>query len=126
MTQQLMSELPGILVWAIQGLRRLRARGHFLQPQAVADAVQEMEDLASPVLAFVRECCEIGAGRRTWVDEMYAAWKRWCENDGRNTVSNRQVFGRDLAAAVPGVTCRRHSVQGRFYEGIALRAGGEL
>ena len=31
-----------------------------------------------------------------------------------------------LAAAVPGVACRRHSIQGRFYDGIALRAGGAL
>ena len=66
-----MAELPGILVWAIEGLNRLRARGHFVQPQAVDDAVRDMEDLASPVLAFVRDCCEVGAGRRTWVDEMY-------------------------------------------------------
>lgn len=124
LTQQLMAELPGILVWAIEGLKRLRARGHFVQPKAVSDAVQEMEDLASPVLAFVRDCCEVGVGRRTWIDEMYEAWKRWCESDGRNTVTSKQVFGRDLAAAVPGVVCRRHSIQGRFYDGIALRAGG--
>ena len=44
--------------------------------------------------------------------------------DGRTVITNRQTFGRDLAAAVPGVTCRRHSGQGRFYDGIALRAGG--
>jgi putative DNA primase/helicase len=121
LTGQLMGELPGILLWAIEGLRRLRARGHFVQPKAVCDAVQEMEDLASPVLAFVRDCCEVGPGRRTWIDEMYQGWKRWCEEDGRNTITSRQVFGRDLSAAVPGVICRRHSVQGRFYDGIALR-----
>jgi putative DNA primase/helicase len=124
LTQHLMAELPGILVWAIEGLKRLRVRGHFVQPKAVSDAVQEMEDLASPVLAFVRDCCEVGVGRRTWIDEMYEAWKRWCESDGRNTVTSKQVFGRDLAAAVPSVVCRRHSIQGRFYDGIALRAGG--
>jgi putative DNA primase/helicase len=125
LTGQLMGELPGILLWAIEGLRRLRARGHFVQPQAVREAVQEMEDLASPVLAFVRDCCEVGPSRRTWVDEMYQGWKRWCESDGRNTITSKQVFGRDLSAAVPGVICRRHSVQGRFYDGIALR-GGEV
>lgn len=124
LTGQLMGELPGILLWAIEGLKRLWARGHFVQPKAVSDAVQEMEDLASPVLAFVRDCCEVGIGHRTWIDEMYEAWKRWCDADGRNTVTSKQVFGRDLAAAEPGVSCRRHSIQGRFYHGIALRAGG--
>ncbi len=126
LTQQLMSELPGILVWAIEGLKRLRVRGHFVQPQSVADAVQDLEDLASPVMAFVRDCCEVGPGHRTWIDEVYGAWKRWCESDGRNTVTSKQVFGRDLAAAVPGVVCRRHSIQGRFYDGVALRDGGAI
>jgi putative DNA primase/helicase len=124
LTNQLMEELPGILLWAIDGLKRLRARGHFVQPKSVSDAVRELEDLASPVGAFVRDCCEVGSGRRTWIDEMYNAWKAWCESDGRTNVTSKQVFGRDLAAAVPGVVCRRHSVQGRFYDGIALRAGG--
>jgi putative DNA primase/helicase len=122
--QELIPELPGILVWAIEGFKRLRTRGHFIQPKAVSDAVQEMEDLASPVLAFVRDCCEVGVGRRTWINDMYGAWKRWCESDGRNTNTSKPVFGRDLAAAVPGVVCRRHNIQGRFYDGIALRAGG--
>jgi putative DNA primase/helicase len=124
LTNQLMEELPGILLWAIEGLKRLRARGHFVQPKSVSDAVRDLEDLASPVGAFVRDCCEVGPGRRMWVDEMYDAWKVWCESDGRTNVTSKQVFGRDLAAAVPGVVCRRHSIQGRFYDGIALRAGG--
>jgi putative DNA primase/helicase len=121
---QLMAELPGILLWAIEGLRRLRGRGHFVQPRAVEDAVREMEDLASPVGAFVRERCEVGAGRRVWVDDLYAAWKRWCEQDGRTSCSTKQTFGRDLLAAVPGIACRRNQGYGRFYEGVALSAQG--
>lgn len=123
LTQQLMTELPGILVWAIEGLKRLRARGHFVQPSAVSDAVQQMEDLASPVMAFVRDCCEVGAGHRTWIDDMYRAWQDWCASDGRNTVTTKNVFGRDLAAAVPGVATRKNNSYGRFYEGISLRNG---
>src|SRR5690606_6286310 len=32
LTSRLLEELPGILLWAIEGLRRLYERGHFLQP----------------------------------------------------------------------------------------------
>ncbi len=124
LTNQLMQELPGILLWAIEGLKRLRHRGHFVQPQSVADAVQDLEDLASPVMAFVRDRCEVAPTHRAWVDDLYNAWKSWCEADGRMVVTNKQTFGRDLAAAVPGVVCRKHSIQGRFYQGIGLRAGG--
>ncbi|MCC7409533.1 MAG: hypothetical protein IT442_15825 [Phycisphaeraceae bacterium] len=125
LTEELMAELPGILVWAIEGHKRLRARGHFVQPRSVLDAVEELEDLASPAMAFVRDCCVVGPGHRAWVDSLYSAWTSWCERDGRTAVS-KQTFGRDLAAAVPGVVCRRNSGQGRFYEGIALRDGGGM
>ena len=49
------------------------------------------------------------------------AWKRWCDDDGRTTVSTKQRFGRDLAAAAPGVVRRRGGGNVAFYEGIKLK-----
>jgi putative DNA primase/helicase len=121
LTSTLMEELPGILLWAIEGLKRLMARGHFVQSQTTVDAVRELEDLASPVLAFVRDCCLVEIGQRVWVDDLYGAWKQWCERDGRTIVTTKQTFGRDLAAAAPRVIHRRGAGDVPFYDGIALR-----
>lgn len=121
LTAKLVSELPGILNWAIEGWHRLRARGHFVMPSSVRDVVQDIEDLSSPVSAFVREECVVGPGHRTNVDAIYEAWKRWCEREGRQLVSSKQVFGRDLTAAVPGVQHRRGTRQISFYEGIGVK-----
>lgn len=121
LTDKLMTELPGILNWAIEGWRRLRERGRFVMPPSVEDAVWDMEDLSSPVGAFVREKCVVEAGCRTPVDELYGAWKRWCERDGRSNATTKQRFGRDLIAAVPGITRRRGSAMRPFYEGISLQ-----
>lgn len=121
LTDRLLSELPGILNWAIEGWRRLRERGHFVMPTSVRDVVQEIEDLSSPVAAFVRTECVVGPGRRVWVDDLYEAWKRWCEREGRTLVSTKQAFGRDLAAAVTGIARRRGARDLPFYEGIDLR-----
>jgi len=126
LTRKLLGELPGILNWAIEGWKRLRERGHFVQPTSVEDAVHDMEDLASPVGAFVRDCCVVGAGHRVWVDDLYAGWRRWCESEGRNAVTTKQTFGRDLLAAVPQVVCRRNLSVGRFYDGISLTGGGGI
>lgn len=123
LTDRLTAELPGILLWAIDGWMRLRERGHFVQPASVADAVQDMEDLASPVMAFVRDCCVVGPGQRAWVDDLYQAWKSWCEREGRSVTTTRQTFGRDLCAAVPGVSTRRGTGLVRFYQGIGLQGG---
>ena len=123
LTSKLFGELPGILNWCIRGWEHLRERGHFVMPQSVEDAVRDMEDLSSPVGAFVREVCVVGPGHRITVDDLYAAWKRWCEREGRTIVSTRQSFGRDLSAAVPGVSRRRATDDVGFYDGINLREG---
>ncbi|MCE9544284.1 MAG: DUF5906 domain-containing protein [Planctomycetia bacterium] len=121
LTETLLAELPGILNWAIEGWHRLRERGHFVMPQSVQDAVQDMEDLGSPVGAFVREQCIAEPGQRIFVPALYEAWRLWCMRDGRTTITTVQTFGKDLAAAVPGVRVRRGSDNQRFYDGISLR-----
>jgi len=121
LTDRLIDELPGILLWAIEGWKRLKRRGRFVQPASSEEAIRDLEDLASPVSAFVRERCVVGPGHRAWIDELYDAWKGWCEEDGRTVVTRKQMFGRDLAAAVPGIARRRGTGMASFYEGIALK-----
>lgn len=121
LTEKLTAELPGILHWAIDGWMRLRDRGHFVQPSSSEGAILDLEDLASPVGAFVRECCVVAVGQRAWLDDLFRAWQAWCEREGRTIVAHKQSFGRDLMAAEPGIECRRGTGQARFYEGIGLR-----
>jgi putative DNA primase/helicase len=121
-TEKLLAELPGILNWAIAGWRQLRARGRFQMPASGADAMLDLEELSSPVSAFVRSECDIGAGLRVHVDDLYEAWALWCSRQGRTVVSTKQTFGRDLVAAFSNVHCRRGSSR-RFYEGIGLKGG---
>lgn len=123
LASRLAAELPGILNWAIDGWKRLRARGRFTNPASSADAIRALEDLASPVAAFVRERCEVGTGRRVAVDALFLAWQAWCDAEGRAHRATKQTFGRDLAAALPGVERRRGTDQAGFYEGISLRDG---
>ncbi len=123
LTETLLGELPGILNWAMDGLRRLRERRHFVMPSSSTQSVQEIEDLASPVTSFVRDCCEIGNELRVSVHDLYEAWKSWCEREGRTAITSKQVFGRDLVAAFPNLVCRRDTAQQRFYQGIRLTGG---
>jgi phage/plasmid-associated DNA primase len=118
----LLAELPGILLWAIEGWRRLRERGRFEQAESGRELLGEMEDLSSPVGAFVRECCAVEAGRQVKVADLFAAWEDWSAAKGRKATSE-QVFGRDLLAAVPGIRRarpREGEARPRCYENIAL------
>ena len=122
LTDKLLTELPGILNWSIAGWRRLQQCGNFQQPTSALDALQELEDLSSPVGAFVRERCDIGPGCEVEVGELYSAWRSWCETQGRKP-TNRQTFGRDLHAAVRTIRVarpREGDDRKRVYEGIGL------
>jgi putative DNA primase/helicase len=118
---RLMQELAGILLWALQGWVRLRQRGRFIQPASSQDAIEELENLCSPVSAFVRDKCIVGPAYRVYIDNLYAAWQDWCRTEGRSIVSTKQTFGRDMAAAVPGIKAKRNNIDGRFYDGIGLK-----
>lgn len=128
LTDELVDEMPGIFNWAVDGLERLRARGRFLQPESSSEAIRELEDLGSPIGAFIRDECETGPQAEVPCDALYSAWKSWCESAGRSYPGNRQTFGRDLRAAVPGLrVARPRDADGeryRLYQGIGLVRSG--
>jgi putative DNA primase/helicase len=124
LSDRLLAELPGILLWAIRGWQRLRERGYFVQPDAGKELLVELEDLSSPIAAFVRERCAVEPGHRAAVSDLFSAWRGWCEVKGRKEPGNEQTFGRDLLAAVPSlrrVRPREGDDRYRAYEGISLR-----
>jgi putative DNA primase/helicase len=106
LTDRLLEEAPAIFNWCLEGLDRLTARGYFQQPSAALAALRHLEDLASPVSAFVRDRCRVGAGLAVDKDELWAAWKDWLANEGGKP-GTKNVFIRDLRAAVPGATPKR-------------------
>jgi putative DNA primase/helicase len=65
LTEKLLSELPGILNWAIEGLHMLREDGRFIQPASSAEMIELMEDIASPTLRFIKDCCIIQRAARS-------------------------------------------------------------
>lgn len=123
---RLMSELPGIFNWSLEGMDRLEDRGHFIQPESSQDAIEELQDLTSPISAFVRDCIKVGpTDMPPRCDTVYDAWVTWCEEQGRTHPGTSATFGRDLRAAVPEVRSVRtgKNVPGgraRVYQGISL------
>jgi putative DNA primase/helicase len=125
LTDRLLAELPGILLWAIAGWKRLRDRGHFVQPEAGKELIGELNDLASPVGAFVRDRCNVAAGYQIERAALFDAWKTWCAQQGREHPGDCATFGRNLRAAVPTIgDAQPRTDTGeriRVYEGICLK-----
>jgi putative DNA primase/helicase len=121
---RLRPELPGILRWAINGWERLSRRGRFLQPRSARELVATMDELTSPIAAFLRDRCVVVPSGTCSVASIYESWRTWCQEHGRNAIGDGHSFGRDLHAAIPGLTTirpRTPSGRVRQYLGIRLR-----
>lgn len=130
LTNRLIADLPGILNWAIEGWRRLRERGHFIQPASAQEALDELQDLGSPIGAFVRDRCNVGPGKAATINSLFTEWEDWCLEQRRSYAGNKQSFGRDLRAAVPGLRTSfprtENGGRERVYEGIALNGSDKV
>jgi putative DNA primase/helicase len=119
----LLEELPGILNWALDGLERLDRQDRFTRPASADETMTQLQDLASPVSAFLRDRCETGPKQQVLVDDLYAAWIEWAESNGQQKKS-KAVLGRDLRAARPTIKVKQPGSGGnrpRFYVGVGLK-----
>lgn len=126
LTGRLLDELPAILNWSIEGWQRLKQRGYFVTPKSSADEMQELADLGSPVLAFVREVCDISPVAEIETDLLYSAWRVWCNDQRQERVAPKNTFMADLTSAVEGLTRRQPRVGASrwpTYRGIGVRPG---
>ncbi len=88
--------------------------------------MKTLEELNSPVLAFIRDKCETGAGKEIECKLLFERWKDWCDSIGRKETGTVQTFGRDLGASCPKVTSyatHRHGARMRLFRGIDVKPG---
>ena len=87
--------------------------------------LEQLEDLGSPIGAFVRECCDVGAAYSIAVDTLFLAWREWCTEQGRDRPGTKSSFGRDLKAAHPELNVTQPREEGRqlrrHYQGVRLK-----
>lgn len=130
---RLLGELPGILNWALAGLRDLDARGRFLPPESSVEADEQVRRMASPVGAFLMDRTELIRSGEASIRELYAAYRTWAQQEeGRTIIPPMQQFGAmvdsALGVAYPtaALTLSRRrwdgtrTYQSRFIEGLGL------
>jgi putative DNA primase/helicase len=125
LTRKLLAELPGIVNRALEGLKRMRARGRFDQPETGAEIIAELERNADPVRTFVEDECTLGAGYEVRTEVLYNAYSEWAGQNG-HTKPGSGNFGVKLTAAYPEIQTRKPSAsedpaRKRIYVGITLR-----
>jgi putative DNA primase/helicase len=118
---KLTAELPGIAVWALTGLRRLREQGRFTIPPSSMEAAKEWRMGTSPLASFIDECCENGG--EVTRDELYDVWVQWSREKRISQVSMRKFMERvkHSCSHVVMETVIRNGHELSVYRGLTLK-----
>lgn len=130
---RLAGETPGIALWALEGLKRLRKVGSFTEPDGAADLRNDFERQSAPIAAFVEDRCELGTAGTHWVsvDEFYAKWCEWARNNGHHP-GTKEGLGKRLRAATRNAVSKYRSKEEKtgkrimVYAGIRVKTEDEL
>lgn len=120
------TELPGVVNWALEGLRRILARRHFVLPDVLTEAGKEFEEENNPVAVWLKECVE-AAPHEVYVDrrDIVASYLGWfIEAFGKQT---KPLTPRSLHPAIQRQmpeTALFQSNSQRFTRGLRLTAEG--
>lgn len=105
---QIIEELPGIVTWAIKGFQKLAKKGKFTQPESGKNRIEVLQELCSPVVAFINEKYKITGNEEDKIeaDDMHAKWRVWCEKTGHHA-SSVHKFYKDLIDVYPSITKKK-------------------
>ncbi len=94
-----------------------------MQPRSGRELLAAMEELESPISAFLGDRCVLDPREIVPVATLYKVWRSWCQEHGRDAVGDQPSFGPDLHAASPGLSksrLRQGSLRITPYRGIRL------
>jgi len=74
------NELPGILNWALKGLRDYQQAGKLVPSEAVTAAGQEFRHTSDQVQRFFDEKCVLGEGGEVSSEKLYESYKNWSKD----------------------------------------------
>jgi P4 family phage/plasmid primase-like protien len=126
--EKLKAELPGVLLWAIEGLKRLRRNGMFTLPAVCQDALEDYRQESNPAKVFLTESCEEKSTASTPSTLLYKRYVVWTKENGFETLDSRQ-FGKEVKKAFPKVARHRIVRAGKrpwVYRGLSCVPTGPM
>ncbi|NUO62256.1 MAG: hypothetical protein HOQ34_01655 [Gemmatimonadaceae bacterium] len=117
--EALLSELPGILAWAVGGAVLWHRHG-LGTPALVHDATDGYRRDSDTLGAFLEDCCEINALQEEPASALYAAYATWARDGGEYQIT-QTAFGRALEER--GIVAIKRGGK-KVRVGLKLLAGG--
>jgi len=120
-------QLPGMLNWALLGLRRLEANGDFTIPGESKDAAEEIRTANNSARSFIKETYSYREGAYIPCSQAYEDYSKWCNDHGMSPV-NSNNFGRELKQVFNDLVDRKKvttPILGRVQCYVNLEQGAE-
>lgn len=120
---KLARELPGILLWALDGLKRLRERGDFITVKSVEQSLVDAQENGSDILRFWNENMVSNESSVVLMSDVFERYLTWAETENLHFRADRATFARGVKAAVRVQATRRKrsGVPVRIYEKWTIR-----
>jgi putative DNA primase/helicase len=91
--EEIKGEGAGILNWALEGLSRLRERGHFEIPEVVREATEDFRRTSDVPRMFVEAACITSDDEscEEQAQTLYEWYRTWCLENGHKPMSSTAV-----------------------------------
>lgn len=136
--EKLRAELPGILLWAVQGCQAW-VSGGLKPPKAVVDATRDYRESEDTLAAFLEECCVLDPEARVLINVLFSVYQRWEERSGERKRRTKRALGDALeergferkrgtggVAGIIGLTLRETSSERRPASDASDASGGHF
>jgi putative DNA primase/helicase len=94
------TELPGVLNWALIGMRRYVERGYeFVLPEAVSKATEQVQIASDVIGAWLDDSFEVNAKQtelpwRATQTDVTRSYRDWCAQNGHRAMSSKMLWAK--------------------------------
>lgn len=119
---KLTKELPAIALWAVEGYKRLKQRGKFVEPESSSAARGEWYQENNPLAQFIEDRCEVKEDERVEMTKLYDEYRIWCEARGLPVMAANSI-SRKISAMLVGKVRKTKTGATRYLMGVRVKPG---
>jgi len=103
LAKKLRKEIPGILLWMIEGAKRLKENNYtFTNPEVSSSALEDLVNEMSSAMNFVSEDYIVTDTPQITKNDLYNDYTFWCRENGRKAMSKIN-FIKDIESNIPNI-----------------------
>ena len=121
---KLKGEISGIIMWALDGLKRLRSCGRFTESAATKEMKEHFDELSNPLHGFVKNVVEWCPKSQELCADVFQKWSIFRQIEGIEFAKSPISFGHSLKTVYPNMQKTRETIKGQrvyVYKGIKFK-----